>query len=213
MSPAVSIHRSVPLMAKVGFSLWMVFWVTVIVIHRGPQNFLWLCNISMFVTLFAIWRPGTLLLSSQVGIVTFVGVFWTLDLVVGLILGFSPTGYTNYMFDEDLSLLVRVTSLYHVGMPFLLLWLVARLGYDHRGPYLQCLIGALGVIGASLFTEAERNINWVYRPFDIEQTWMPEPLWVLVLILVYPLVLYFPGHCLVRFLLRFKPLRNIYDNR
>jgi len=204
MSSTAPWPRSVPLIARLGFTAWMLFWLTVILNNQGPQNFFWLCNISQFIVLYVIWRPNVLLLSSQAGVVTLVGVGWTLDFIAGLLLGFSPTGFTAYMFSDELPLLVRATSLYHIGLPFFLIWLVARLGYDHRGPLLQSLIGALAVIGAALFTEAERNINWVYQPFGVEQTWMPEPLWVLLLILAYPLVLYFPGHYLIRFLLRFK---------
>lgn len=191
--------QPVPLIAKLAFSAWMLFWVTVILIHRGPQNFLWLCNMAQFILLYVMWRPNRLLLASQVGVISLVGLVWTLDLLVGLARGGeSLTGFTAYMFDEELALIVRVTSLYHVGVPLLMLWLVSRLGYDSRGPWLQCGIGVIGVVGAWLFTEPHRNINWVYQPFGVEQTWMPEPLWVLVLIVAYPVVLYFPGHFLVR---------------
>jgi len=191
--------QPIPLIAKLAFSAWMLFWVTVILIHRGPQNFLWLCNMAQFILLYVMWRPNRLLLASQAGVISLVGLVWTLDLLVGLARGGeSLTGFTDYMFNEELALIVRVTSLYHVGLPLLMLWLVSRLGYDPRGPWLQCGIGVIGVVGAWLFTEPHRNINWVYQPFGVEQTWMPEPLWVLVLIGAYPLVLYFPGHFLVR---------------
>ncbi|MDQ2070012.1 hypothetical protein [Natronospira bacteriovora] len=188
----------IPRAAQWLFTLWMLFWVTVILFNQGPQNFFWLCNMAKFIVLYAIWRGDRLLLSSQVGVVTIVGLGWGLDFLTGLALGgHSPTGFTNYMFGDELSLLARSTSLYHLGLPPFLLWLILRVGYDRRGPWLQCGIGAVAVVGAWLFTEPVRNVNWVWEPFGVEQTWMPDPLWVLVLILAYPLVLYFPGHWLV----------------
>ncbi len=192
-------NNAVPRGIRLLYTGWMLFWVIVILNHQGPQNFFWLCNMAKFVALYAIWFPNRLLLSSQAGVVCLVGVVWTLDLLVGLGRGGeSLTGFTDYMFDQDLALIVRVSSLYHIGLPLLLLWLVWLQGYDRRGPWLQCVIGIVGIVGAWLFTEPHRNINWVHQPFGVEQTWMAEPLWVLVLILVYPLLMYFPGHLLVR---------------
>lgn len=195
---------SIPLSVRLGFSLWMVFWVTVILNNQGPQNFFWLCNIAQFILLYALWTENRLLIASQAGVVTLVGVGWTLDFMVGLIVGGSLTGFTAYMFSDELSLLARATSLYHVFLPVLLVWLVRRLGYDRRGPWLQCLIGALAVIGAWLFTEPHRNVNWMYEPFGVAQEWMPDPAWALVLIIAYPVVLYFPGHFLMIWLAAFR---------
>lgn len=201
MSPMPHPPRPIPLAARVAFTAWMIFWVAVILANQGPQNFFWLCNMAQFIVLYVVWTNNALLLSSQVGVVTFVGLGWTLDFLAALLLGTSPTGFTAYMFDDELSLLARATSLYHVGLPPFLIWLCWRLGYDRRGPWLQCGIGAFGIIGAWLLTEPYRNVNWIHQPFGVEQTWMPEPLWVLVLLVAYPLLLFFPGHFLVRRLL------------
>jgi hypothetical protein len=58
------------------------------------------------------------------------------------------------------------------------------------------------VVGAWLFTEPHRNINWVFMPLIVGQDWLPQPVYVLCLVLLYPLVLYLPGHFLVLALLR-----------
>lgn len=204
----VTAHSSIPLTARLGFTAWMVFWVTVILNNQGPQNFFWLCNMAQFIVLYAVWRRNRLLLASQAGVVCLVGLGWTLDFLIALVLGGqSPTGFTAYMFSDELSLLARATSLYHIGLPPFLLWLVWRVGYDRRGPWLQSLIGVVGVVGAWLFTEPYRNVNWVWQPFGVEQVWMPDALWVLVLIVAYPLVLYFPGHYLLQFIIRRLPAK------
>ncbi|WP_406672831.1 hypothetical protein [Natronospira sp.] len=199
---------AIPLTVRLASTAWIILWVTVVLNNQGPQNFFWLCNMAKFIVLFAIWRGDRLLISSQAGVMTLVGIGWTLDLFLGLLLGGSPTGFTDYMFGDELAPVARAVSLYHVALPPLMMWLVWRLGYDRRGPWLQCLIGALGVVGAWLFTEPYRNVNWVWSPFGVEQTWMPDPLWVLVLIVAYPLVLYFPGHWLLLGIKRLLPARS-----
>ncbi|QOC21739.1 hypothetical protein IC757_11895 [Wenzhouxiangella sp. AB-CW3] len=198
--------RNIPLTARLVFSAWMVFWVAVVMTHHGPQNFFWLCNLAQFIILYAIWRGNRLLLSSQAGLVCLVGLVWTLDLVVALILGgHSLTGFTAYMYSDELPLIARAVSLYHVFLPPFLLWLVWRRGYDGRGVWLQCVIGAAGVIGGWLWTEPWRNVNWVHEFFGTEQVWMPDPLWVALLVIAYPLLIFLPGHFLVRWCLSKAP--------
>jgi hypothetical protein len=192
-----------PMGAKIGFTLWMLIWVPVILTEQGPQNFFWLCNIAQFLILYCLWSGNLLLLSSQAGTVVLVGIGWTLDVLLALALGGnSLTGFTDYMFSDELALSARLASLYHVAVPVFLLWLLTRTGYDRRGWRLQCAIGALAVIGGWLFTEAGRNINLVFDPFGTGAPPLPELAWVAVLLLAYPLLVYLPGHYLVAAILR-----------
>jgi hypothetical protein len=184
------------------FTAWMAAWVPIVLWAYGPQNFLWVCNIAQFLVLYAVWRNHRLLLSSQAGTICLVGLVWTLDFTLGLFTGGRTASFTAYMFDAEIPLLARASSLYHVGLPLFVLWLLGRTGYDRRGPWLQSAIGGLAVVGAWLFTEPHRNVNWIYEPFGIEQAWLPTPAFVTLLVLLYPLLLYFPGHLLVRAVLR-----------
>lgn len=191
--------KEIPLAARLAFSLWMVFWVSVVLSNAGPQNFFWLCNLAQFIILYVVWSGNRLLLSSQAGMVCLVGLVWTLDFIVAIALGGrSLTGFTAYMFTDELALIARSVSLFHVFLPPFVLWLIWHVGYDNRGVWLQCVIGALAVIGGWLFTEAERNINWVHEFFGMEQVWMPDPLWIVVLVVANPLAIFLPGHFLVR---------------
>lgn len=192
----------IPLAAKVGFSIWLLVWLSIMLEPVGPQNFFWLCNAAMFLIVVALWTENRMILSSQAGTVVLVGAVWTADLLLALILGGSVTGFTAYMFDESLPLLLRLTSLYHVGLPPFMLFVLWRTGYDQRAWRFQCGIGALMVVGAWLLTEPYRNVNWVHQPFGLEQPPLPLALWVLVLVCVYPMLIYFPGHLLVLRLLR-----------
>ena len=77
-----------------------------------------------------------------------VGVVWTPDFLLGLLLGGSPTCMTGYMFSDELPLLQRAASTYHIWLPLFVFWLCWRYGYDRRGLNLQWMIGTLAIIGS-----------------------------------------------------------------
>lgn len=58
----------IPSAVQWGFSAWMLFWIIVILMNQGPQNFFWLCNVAHFITLYALWRGNRLLIASQAGV-------------------------------------------------------------------------------------------------------------------------------------------------
>lgn len=183
--------------AAIAFSLWMVFWIPVILWGYGPQNFLWLCNIAQFLVLYSLWTGNRLLLSSQAGTVVMVGIFWTPDFLLGAISGGAWANFTAYMFNPENPLLARATSLYHIFLPVLIVWALHRVGYDRRAPLLQTALAVVVLPATWLLTEAERNINWLTEPMGIEQVWMPDPAFVLLMMFLYPLLLFWPGHGLV----------------
>lgn len=190
----------VPLPARLFFTAWMAAWVPIVLASQGPQNFWWLCNLAQFIVLWCVWRPSPLLLSSQAGTVVLVGLVWTLDFIAALALGESPAGITAYMFNPELPLTLRATSSYHVWLPLFVLWLCRReqVGYDGRGPWLQCLIGSAAILGGWWFGDPERNLNYTQAPFGIEQVWLPQGMYVALLCVATALALYLPGHWLVR---------------
>ncbi|MCP1677120.1 hypothetical protein J2T57_004294 [Natronocella acetinitrilica] len=189
-------------LAAIGFSIWMLFWIPVILWSYGPQNFLWMCNLAQFVILYALWTGNRLLLSSQVGTVLLVGLIWTPDFLLGLASGGEWANFTGYMFNPENPLLARATSLYHIGLPLMLVWLIAHVGYDRRGPWLQTGFAVVILPLTWLLTEADRNINWLNEPLGVEQVWFPEPVFVLVMMVLYPALLFWPGHGLALFVRR-----------
>lgn len=192
-------RQRIPLGLKIGYSLWMVYWVSVVFATLGPPNFFWLCNIAMFILLWAIWREEALSLSSQAGTVTVVGVVWTLDISVAVLMGGnSPTGITSYVFDERLALIARLTSLYHVALPVLAVWLCRRIGYDRRGLLLQCVIGTVGILGARLLTHPDRNINYAHGAAIAAPEWMPEAAFLALLLFATMAFIFVPGHWLLK---------------
>lgn len=196
------------MIARVGFTLWFAIWVPIVLHAHGPQNFWWSCNLAQFLVLYAVWRPNPLLISSQSGMVALIGVVWTLDFITALLVGGSLTGITGYMFNPDIPLIARLASLYHIWLPAFLIWLCWYHGYDNRGVWLQCLIGTLTIVGAWLFTDPVRNINYAFAPFDIPQVWLPAGVYVALLSLITALTVYVPGHFLMRVVLRRLPPRG-----
>ncbi len=204
-------QRRIPLWLKLAYTLFMGVLVPVYWRNYGPQNFLFFCDIALFVTLAALWLESPLLAGSQaVGLVIPQSV-WIFDFVIGLVTGTPPIGVTGYMFDPGRSLFLRGLSLFHGWLPLLLVYLVWRLGYDKRALPLQTLLTWVVLLLCYLFTDPPPapsddpnkavNINYVYGfPGDKVQTWMHPMLHLLSLMAFYPVCLYLPTHLLLRWL-------------
>ncbi len=198
-----------PLWLKLAFTAWMLFWVPATIVIYGWQNFFWLCNLANFLILAALWLESRVLMSAQLLAVCVVGVMWLLDVSVAFLFGFHPIGGTEYMFDEQVALQIRLISCYHVMLPVVAGYACSRLGYDPRGLWLQTGLTWLALPLTRLFTDAERNINWVYGPFhDVDIPFSPL-IYLILLMLLSPLVLYLPVHLAMQ-----KRVRNrCHDKR
>ena len=102
------------------------------------------------------------------------------------------------MFDEDLTLLFRFLSLFHVILPLLLLWMIYRLGYDKRAVYAQTLLVWFLLPVCYLATDPERNLNWVFGIGNPPQTWMSGHLYLVLLMIAYPLLIFIPTHFILK---------------
>jgi hypothetical protein len=111
----------------------------------------------------------------------------------------------SYMFDPKYPLFVRGLSLFHGWLPFLLLWLVWRLGYDRRAFLAQTVL-TWALLLACFFvapappaplenSNAAVNINYVHGlSYEKAQTWMHPWLWLAGLLIGLPVCLYLPTH-------------------
>ncbi len=68
--------------------------------YYGPTNFLYFCDITLILTLIAIWPENALLVSMGCVGVLVPQAFWVFDFLINLA-GYSLTGMTDYMFDFD----------------------------------------------------------------------------------------------------------------
>jgi hypothetical protein len=116
---------------------------------------------------------------------------------------------TGYMFDPRIPLIARGLSFFHFWLPFLLLWLVWRLGYDSRAflawtvvAWVLMLVCYLWIPGPPPSQEAPNkpvNINYVYGFNDKRpQEWMDQRLFLGLLLVGLPLGIFLPTHLLLR---------------
>jgi hypothetical protein len=173
--------------------------------HYGWTNFLYFCDIALVLTLVAVWIESPLLVSMcAVGIMIPQAV-WVLDFI-GVVLGIPLNNMTAYMFEAHRSVLLRGLSLFHGWLPFLLLYLVAKLGYDRHG-FLYWTVLAWVLIPICYFFMPPPspnagltpvNINYVWGLNDSEpQQWVSPNLWVIGMMVLMPLVMFAPVHYLL----------------
>ncbi|MFO8046698.1 MAG: hypothetical protein R6U30_12620 [Halomonas sp.] len=195
-------YAGIPLWLKWAFTVWIIVWAPSYVVLLGAQNFFWLCNLASFLLLVALWSERRTLMSMQWLAVALVGGLWSLDVAVAALTGMHPIGGTEYMFDAEHPPLARAMSLYHVILPLVAGIGVARLGYARGALRWQTLLTLVVLLLSYLFTEPERNINWVHGPFGQHQEWLAPLVYLGALMVLWPLLIYVPVHLLTRWLQR-----------
>ena len=194
-------HR-VPLAAKLAYTAWMLVWVPAYWYANGPSNFLWICDFANFVLLAALWRESPLLATSQFAGVLVIQAVWAVDFFGRLLTGHHPLGGTEYMFDAADPLWLRGLSLFHLWTVPLLAWLLARVGYDPRGWRLATASALFLFPAGQWIGSREQNLNWMWRPFGVEQTWLPPLVFAFVAVGIAALVLFLPGDRVARVVAR-----------
>ena len=201
---------SVPLWLKFAYTAFMLVLVPVYWHYYGPTNFLYFCDVALFLTLLGLWKESSLLISMcAVGILA-PQALWVVDFVVN-IFGVPLIGMTDYMFKHENSLFLRGLSLFHGWLPFLLAYLVWQLGYDRRALAAWTVVTWALLLICFFFMPPPNpnpglnpvNINYVWGPSDnAAQTWVSPSAWLAGLMIGMPLLLYWPTHFL---LMRFAP--------
>jgi len=190
----------IPLTIKLVYTLFVMVLVPVYWAQRGPANFLWASDIALLVTVAALWRESRFLSSTMAVGVLLPELGWNVDFFLRLAIGADLVGLnaTGYMFNPDYPRVLKALSLFHVFLPVLLLWLVARLGYDRRALPAQTLLTWVLLPVCYAFTGPERNLNWVFGLGSPPVALLPGIGHVLALMIVSPLCLFYPAHRLLR---------------
>jgi hypothetical protein len=184
----------IPLWLKIAYTLFVCLIVPIYWRRYGPANFLWFSDIALLVTVPALWLESPLLASMMALGVALPELAWNVDFFVRLTTGASLLGLSAYMFDRGLPLFLRALSLFHVGLPVILIWMVHRLGYDPNALLAQTLLAAVVLPLSYLFSDPHRNVNWVYGFGEKPQTRVAKLWFLAFLILMFPLVIYLPTH-------------------
>jgi len=202
-------NERVPIWVKLAYSAFVVLLVPFYWATYSPWNFLYFCDLALLITGVAIWIESSLLVSMQAVAITAPQMLWVLDLLCRLVVGVHVTGVTSYMLDSSIPLFLRGLSLFHGWLPFFLLWLLSRLGYDPRALVRQSVVAIIVLFISYFFAPAPPpsashphwavNINYVYGLDDAHpQTRMAPHLWVLLLMAFNVIALYVPTHLVLR---------------
>lgn len=194
-----------PLWLKLAYTAFMLVLVPVYWSNYGPTNFLYFCDVALLITLVGIWIESPLLISMcAVGILA-PQALWVADFLANLV-GIPITGLTDYMFQADHPLFLRGLSLFHGWLPFLLVVLVWRLGYDRRAlPVWTVVAWVLVLICFFLMPPPNPNpgltpvnINYVWGLSDTAaQTFVPPAVWLAGLLAAMPALLFWPVHVIL----------------
>jgi hypothetical protein len=201
--PSISFALKLAYTAFVAIHVWFNWRV------YGPLNFLWECDVAILVILVALWTENRLL-TSMAALSSLVPMgLWMTDIAGRVFLGHYIFGFAGYMFDRRVPKMIRMISAFHLWLPLLLIWMLMKLGYDRRAFWMQSLFMAVLLIFCRIISQPppERsihqpvNINWVYGTSDLgPQTKLPSAAYLLLMIVLYPTLIYLPSHVLLKVL-------------
>ena len=186
----------IPLGLKVIYTVFVCALVPIYWRQYGPANFVWFSDIALLALVPALWLENALLDSMMAISVVFFEALWNVDFFFRLATGKSLIGLSAYMFDPMISLFNRGLSCFHIILPLLLLWMLHRLGYDQRAFLWQTIVALVVLPVSYLMSNARENVNWVYGFGENPQRILPAPLFVILLMLLFPLAVYLPTHLL-----------------
>jgi hypothetical protein len=186
----------IPLSLKVAYTLFVCALVPIYWRRYGTANFLWFSDIALLALVPALWLENALLVSMMAVSVVFCEALWNIDFFFRLAIGKSLIGLSAYVFDPRIPLFIRGLSGFHIVLPLLLLWMLHRLGYDQRAFLWQTVVALVVLPLSYLVSNAQENVNWVYGFGQNPQRILPAPLFVILLMLLFPLVVYLPTHLL-----------------
>jgi hypothetical protein len=183
----------IPLWVKLAATAWVAAWFPIYFVYYGWANFLHLSDIAIVLVTIGLWTSSSLLVSSQAVSVLIGETLWCVDVLWTVALGHHLIGGTGYMWDRQYPLWLRLMSLYHFVLPVLLVWAVARLGYDRRALKLQAAIGAAALVAGRIWGRAD-NINFAYRDPIFHRAWGPAPTHLLMMFAGMIVLDYVPTH-------------------
>ena len=125
------------------------------------------------------------------------GLLWAVDVAGRLALGRHLFGGTEYMWNAQVPLFVRLLSLFHLFLPVVLVLALRRTGYHHRGLALQIAVTAPLLLASRLLATG-KNLNYAFSDPLLHRQWGPAPLHLLSMLVGITLVVYLPTHLVLR---------------
>ncbi len=184
----------------IALTIFTVFLVVVYWQQYGPQNFLWLSDIGLFLTVLALWLHSSLLISIAVIAILPLELIWLVDYLYRALTGKDLLNIVDYMFDRQLPKWLRALSLFHIVTPLIWIGCLLAWGYNPNALLYAVVMVWLAFIASYFLTDPALSINWVYVPRVRQWRKVPTFLWLIILVVGYPLVVILPMHFLVEYL-------------
>lgn len=191
-------NTSIALWIKLSYTAFLCILVPVYWKHWGPSNFLWFSDVALFGIAAALWLESPLLASMMAVGVLIPEVYWNIELLLKLLTGRKLAGLTDYMWNREKPLYLRLLSLFHVAIPLLLILMLYMWGYDPRAFYYQTVLAWIILLLSYKFSPRSENINWVFGFGKKPQTTIPSFSFLLLMLVLYPLILFLPTHFLLK---------------
>jgi hypothetical protein len=183
---------------KIAYTAFVLLIVVIWLRHYGWRNLLWFSDIALIGAVPAWWLESAQITSVLAVAVLLPELLWNVDLLLRLVLRRRITGLTDYMFEPERPRLLRGLSLFHVPLPFLLLWLLAAYGYDARvGLTGAIVLAAIVLPWSRAVSTPERNINWTHGLGPRLSSW-PAPAYVGALFVAFALLVFVPTDYVLR---------------
>lgn len=184
-------------------SIFAVLFLTVLIptyLHYyGPQNFLWLSDIGLFLTCLSLWLNAPLLMSMAAVGVLAVELIWCVGFFSTLIFKLHIISLSDYMFNPVYPLALRAISLFHVFTPIVWILYLRQFGYDSRALRYFTILYWIVLAMTFLCTNPAENINWAFIPQVLEEKdGYISILWVGFLTICFPLLIFYPTHLLFK---------------
>ncbi len=208
--------RGIPLAVKILYTAFMGVLVPYYWYDYGPTNFLYFCDVALFMALAAVWTERSIWASMPTVGILLPQTLWMVDFLGGFA-GYHITGMTAYMWSDTIPLATRALSLFHFWLPLFLLWIISRLGYDRRA-FWNWTVLAWGLMLVCYFLmpappappdnpNLPVNINYVYGLNEEKsQEWMPPLAYLALMLVGMPLAIFLPTHLILRAV--FRPSAN-----
>ncbi len=185
-----------PLWFKLVYTVLALGIVVIYWVRYGPGNLLWFCDLALIGLIAGLWLESSLLISTLALSVLVPELVWNLVFFARVIFRVRIAGVIDYMFEPERPALLKALSLFHVPLPFILVWAVWTLGYDPRALLAATAMAWIVLPLTWLLTPPERNVNWVHGPGGekVRQQRVHPLLFVAFLMLALPIVFYLPAH-------------------
>lgn len=188
----------IPLWLKLAYTAMVAAIVPIYFAHYGPANFLWFSDIALIVTAVALWTESRLLASMMAVAVLLPELLWNVSFFSRLLVRVRISPLADYMFDPGIPRWIRALSLFHIPMPLVLVWMLHTLGYDPRALMAQTALAWVVFPFTYAITDPKDNINWVFGPGGQPQRRLSARIYLGLLLIVFPLIVYVPTHLLLR---------------